>query len=258
LFSDFEPAVDPDKVRPFVYEDGQTMAMHFDISAIQSRMRRDEPFRLDLDYTRTMMGFLLWHPQPRSILAIGLGGGSLPKYCHRHLQHADITVVEINPHVIELRDVFAVPADDHRFHVVCGDGAEFVASARRHYDVILVDGFTYDGQPKQLCTRAFYEACRMALTEAGVMVVNLQAEAPDCDSLTNRIALAFGGNVLAVPADGGSNRIVLAGSSRGLRAFATEVEGRWEALAAVHQQTLRLSIGRFKRALEPLLRTRDA
>jgi hypothetical protein len=95
LFNDFEPFVDPDKVRPFVYADERTVALHFDISAIQSRMRRDDPYRLDLDYTRAMMGFLLFRPDPRSILAIGLGGGSLPKYCYRHLPSADITVVEI-------------------------------------------------------------------------------------------------------------------------------------------------------------------
>jgi len=249
LTSDFEISVDPDKVRPFVYEDGQTVAMHFDISAIQSRMRRDDPFRLDLDYTRTMMGFLLWHPQPRSILSIGLGGGSLPKYCHRYLPHADITVVEINPHVIELRDAFAVPADDHRFRVVCDDGARFVATLDRRYDVIMVDGFTYDGQPEQLCTQAFYDSCRMALTDAGVMVVNLQGETPECDLLRDRIASTFGGAALAVPADGGSNLIVLAGAAPGFREVTADLDGRLDGLAAVHRQTLRLTLGRIERAM---------
>ena len=35
------------------------------------------PFALELDYTRCMMAFLLFHPAPRRALMIGLGGGSL-------------------------------------------------------------------------------------------------------------------------------------------------------------------------------------
>ena len=38
------------------------------------------------------------------MMMIGLGGGSMLKYLHRHLPEADLTAVEINPGVIELRD----------------------------------------------------------------------------------------------------------------------------------------------------------
>jgi spermidine synthase len=212
-------------------------------------MRRDDPYRLDLNYTRAMMGFLLFRPDPRSILAIGLGGGSLPKYCYRHLPSADITVVEINPHVIEMREAFLVPRDDHRFRVVCEDGARFVAAVDRRYDVILVDGFTYDGQPAQLCTQDFYDACRSALTEGGVMVVNLHEESPECDALCDRIARTFRESVIAIPADGGSNRIVLACKVPSLRVSAADLERRREALAAVHKQTLKVGYERIARAL---------
>ena len=34
---------------------------------------------------------------------IGLGGGSLVRFCHRHLPHSRMTVVEINPAVVALR-----------------------------------------------------------------------------------------------------------------------------------------------------------
>ena len=63
-----------------------------------------DPSALDLEYTQTMMGFLLFLPQPQRIAMIGLGGGSLAKFCHRYLPRTRIQVVEINPHVIALRD----------------------------------------------------------------------------------------------------------------------------------------------------------
>src|SRR5690606_28313210 len=105
--------------------------MSFDDVSLQSRMRLDDPNALDLDYSRVMMAFLLLQPQPESILVIGLGGGSLPKYCRQHLPAAHITVVENNPAVIAARDTFQVPPDDERFSVVCADGAEFLARTRR-------------------------------------------------------------------------------------------------------------------------------
>ena len=91
-------------VKPYVHETGNARALHFSLHETQSRMRLDDPDALDLAYTRTMMGFLLFHPDPRQIAMIGLGGGSLAKFCHRHLPRASIEVVEINGHILELRD----------------------------------------------------------------------------------------------------------------------------------------------------------
>ena len=46
-----------------------------------------------------MMGFLLFKPEPGNIAMIGLGGGSLAKFCHRDLPRSRIQAIEINPHV---------------------------------------------------------------------------------------------------------------------------------------------------------------
>ena len=85
-----------DHVRPYVYQDqARTVrALHFSLSEIQSRMRMDDPDGLDLAYTQRMMGFLLWQPRPASIALIGLGGGSLVKFCHRHLPDSTLQVAE--------------------------------------------------------------------------------------------------------------------------------------------------------------------
>ncbi|QBR04206.1 hypothetical protein [Paraburkholderia pallida] len=79
---------------------------------------------------------------------IGLGGGSLAKYCYRYRPESVIAAVEINPHVIALRNVFHLPADDTCFFVVCADGAEYVAMRGHRPDVQLVDGFGVNGCPQ--------------------------------------------------------------------------------------------------------------
>ena len=89
---------------------------------------------------------------------------------------ADITVAEINPHVIALRDEFCVPRDDKRFHVLHADGARFVRDTPRRYDVLLVDGYDYDGMPESLASQAFYDDCHQALSADGLMAVNLHIE----------------------------------------------------------------------------------
>src|SRR5258707_5889920 len=99
--------------------------LHVGGEAIQSAMRLDDPHALALDYTRCMMAFLLFHPEPREALMIGLGGASLPKFFHRRLRGTRVRVVEIDPRVLAAaRAQFALPPDDERLSVAIGDAAE--------------------------------------------------------------------------------------------------------------------------------------
>lgn len=185
-------------VKPFVYETLTTKALHFSICEIQSRMQSLKPLALDLDYTRTMMGFLLFNDRPDTIGMIGLGGGSLAKFCRGYLPKARIDVVEINPHVIALRDVFHVPPESSLFSVRRGDGADFVRSPPHRLDVLMVDGYDADGIPPALCSQGFYDDCRDSLQPEGLLVVNLHRGHCDYDLHVDRIRRAFDGRVLVV------------------------------------------------------------
>jgi spermidine synthase len=197
-------------VKPYVHELPGSKALHFSISELQSRMRTDDPTALDLEYTRTMMGFLLFHPEPAGLVMIGLGGGSLAKFCFRHLPQTRIEVVEINPHVIDLRDEFEVPADDHRFKVMRADGASFVRQRFAHCAVLLVDGFDDQGLPARLCSQRFYDDCSALLAARGLLVVNLPRSDLLFDIYIDRIRRSFGDAVLVVDGSDGSNSIVFA------------------------------------------------
>ncbi|RQP26235.1 transferase [Albitalea terrae] len=248
MLNDFLPA-DADAVRPYIYEDERTLSMHFDMSATQSRMRRADPCALDLAYTRTMMACLMLQPRPASMLMIGLGGGSLAKYWHRWLRHADVSVVEINPHVIAMREDFFVPPDGERFRVLQGDGAAVMEENTRPHDVVFVDGFNYDGQPEGLCTPAFYADCRRAIGDTGVLVVNLHDEEPQCTELTARLRDVLGDGLVHVDQESGGNRIVFGAAPALLRAAAEQWDERWSALDEVHRHTLARCAERVRRSL---------
>ncbi|MGQ2978095.1 MAG: fused MFS/spermidine synthase [Polaromonas sp.] len=200
-------------VKPFVRNDGAALSLHFTLGELQSRMLLRRPGYLDVDYTRTMMGFLLFKPAPTHIGMIGRGGGSLAKFCHRQLGGCQMTVLEINPHVIALRGEFQVPEDDGRFRVIAADGAIYLQHEAPGFDVLLVDGFDHQGQPAALCSQRFYDDCFAALTHDGVLVVNLHRDHPDYALLVGRISRSFSGNAVEVLATEKSNSIVFA--SRG-------------------------------------------
>lgn len=232
--------IDNDHVQPYLYEDEDGVSLHFELHSIQSRMQRDDPTALVLGYTRLMAGSLLLQPAPQRVLMIGLGGGSLPKYVHHHLPQADLTVVEINPHVIALRERFAIPPDSKRFKVLLADGATHVAQLTTPVELLMVDGFTYDGQPEALCTADFYAACRQVLAPQGVLAVNLQADDPLTPVYRERLALAFDGAVLALPSQDGGNVVVLAGAPcRALTAGRLkQALAAWSGAAVDHQALL--------------------
>jgi spermidine synthase len=196
--------------RPVVYADHDHVSMRFRQGELQSLMSVQQPNHLVVPYTRTMMGFLLMVQKPEHILMIGLGGGSLAKFCYHHLPETRITVVDINPHVIAMREHFQVPDDDARFRVVCADGADFVRDARKEFDVILVDGFDADGQSAQLSSKAFYEdACRV-LRPRGVLAINLDSDHPAHSVFLERVHTTYRGNMVVIGVQERANHVVFA------------------------------------------------
>jgi spermidine synthase len=183
--------------------------LHVGGEAIQSSMRLDDPFALALDYTRCMMAFLLFHPAPREALMIGLGGGSLPKFFHKNLRRTAVRVVELDPRiVVAARTQFALPADNARFSVLIGDGAE--ALAPECCDVLVVDAYHDEEHVARLASAEFYDAAFLALAEQGALVINFMDDDPKLDLYLQRLESSFGGAVLALRALYDPNIIAIA------------------------------------------------
>lgn len=164
--------------RPFVWDHGHLRFLYFDEKSVQSVMRIDAPLELLFGYTRAMMAFLFLKPAPRHLLLIGLGGGSLLKFCYHYLPDTHITVLEIDADVIALRKHFCIPDDNHRLRIICADAVQYMAGRRREFDVILLDGFDIDGLVGQLHSQDFYAQCDIALEEDGILVCNMWGRHP--------------------------------------------------------------------------------
>jgi spermidine synthase len=211
----------PNSSKPLVRTRGDRRTLEFAPGDIQSEMRLSRPTALVLAYARAMMGFAFFVPRPRHILMVGLGGGSMAKFCHRHFPDARITVLELRADVIALREDFLVPPDDGRFRVVHADAAPWIAGAAADglsADVIVVDGFDAAGLPPALSSLPFYRDCRSLLAPGGVLAANVFSYDPRHDAVLDALGAAFDGRTCQLRGVAGNNRILFAVAGPGGRA----------------------------------------
>jgi len=225
--------------RPFMIDSGGMRRLFFNTANTQSAMRLDDPHALVAAYTRKMMAFLLFTPVPRHVLMIGLGGGSLAKFCYRHLPRTRISVVEISPEVISLRREFQIPPDDERFEIIHDDGAAFLSRAGLTPDVILIDAFDEIGVAQSLASSDFYRRANQSLTPDGVLVMNLSGEKNRYSVHIESLYAAFAGAVSQVPVE--DNVLLFAFK----RAPLAELSAALEDRAAELERDLGLEFSRY-------------
>lgn len=231
--------------QPYIFESVFERRMHFTNHATQSAMLLADPDALIAQYTRKMMAFLLFNPNPKHIVMIGLGGGSLAKFCYRHLPRSRITVVEISEDVIALREEFCIPKDDERFRIVNEDGARFVERLAEPMDVLLIDAFDADGIALSLARSDFYLSAARQLTGSGMLVMNFWGP---CDRYVDNLAqarAAFGDSLLLVPVCGDVNVLLFAFKHPAPRTITDDLE----SLARQLQMRLTLDFPRYLRRI---------
>ena len=118
---------------------------------------------------------ILAHGAARDIGIVGGGDGGLVEEVLKHSTVERVTIAELDAGVIDfaktyLGDLSRGAFDDPRVDIVLGDGAEFVATAERRFDVIVVDSTDPIGPGAALFTPEFYANCKRALQPGGVLV----------------------------------------------------------------------------------------
>jgi spermidine synthase len=146
--------------------------LRFD-SSFQSGMYIRQPFRTRFSYTDYLELGLAYDPGARRILVIGLGGASAPKRIWHDFGDVQLTVVELDPAVVETAyKWFALPHDP-RIDVEVDDGRRYLRRVDDRYDVIVLDAFYADGVPFHLTTLEFVELLHDRLAPGGVIAVNV-------------------------------------------------------------------------------------
>ncbi len=193
----------------YVSESDGVRALHLGSVTIQSAMRIRDPFALELNYTRGIMCFLLFKTKAKSMLTIGLGGGSVAKYVYKSCPEIVSTLVEINPQVIQMaRNQFYVPENDERFEVIEADGLQYLAEHPSSTDILLIDAFDSNGIPPDFCSQDFFDQCSVTLKEDGIFEINLWGSDKNFDIYLQRIEQSFEHRVLILRTGKPGNIIV--------------------------------------------------
>ena len=209
--------------KPFVIDDGKSRFLYFNVRLMQSEMSLKAPHDLAIRYTQKMMAFLLFQPRPKRIVLIGLGGGSLIKFCYQRMPGTQLTAVELDPNVIAFRDTFLMPPDDDRLQVLEADGAEFLETTEKGIDALLVDAFDKTGFAPSLANREFFDNAWAKLSGNGVLVINLAGEKETYAGLIGEAMHVFDDQVIVISVPDDGNHVLYAFKER-------HFEPRWRWL----------------------------
>lgn len=222
--------------------------LHFGSPWVQGAMRIARPAALELEYTRQMMFPLLLRDAawPASVLQVGLGAGSLTRFLARHRPRARITVVEVWPEVVAAaRQFFHLPSESPALEVRVVDGHDYLAVARRRFDLILVDAFDEKGRPGMIDSAPFYANCHQRLAHGGLAAFNLLTRTRGAAPALRRIREAFGGDVLALPITEAGNLVVIAGGGLPPARPAHDLREAASALKAATGLDLKATVARL-------------
>ena len=179
-------------------DDGPVRHLHLGTEWIQGSMFLDKPNALVHEYIQRMMVWLLFvepdSVKDRQALQLGLGAGSLTKFCHKELR-MKTAAIELNPQVlVACRGWFKLAAENSRLQVVLADAAQEIQNPTwwGTVDALQVDLYDHEAAAPVLDSLPFYNHCQRLLTPQGSMTVNLFGRASSFARSIEKISAAFG------------------------------------------------------------------
>ncbi|MBT3218756.1 MAG: fused MFS/spermidine synthase [Proteobacteria bacterium] len=193
--------------------------------AVQSAIYTNEPNRLIYPYMEWMVGAIDgWgkEAEPRRLLLIGLGGGTLCRYVAANYGRVRIDAVEINRVVPRVaRKYFQLPS---KVRVHIGDGREFLEQSKKQWDVVVLDTASQDSMLSHMMTREFLRALGRRVDGNGLIIANSWADGPFADDeLATWVNVYKSVAVLSVKDAG--NRILVVGFEPDGAVVVTSTEG---------------------------------
>lgn len=147
----------------------------------------------------------------QDVLILGMGTGTYANQCLKYYDGIRVEGVEIDRKITDLAHrYFELP---ETVDVTTYDGRAFLQAVDKKYDVIMVDAYQDITIPFQMSSVEFFTMVREHLKQDGVMVVNMNMQSGEEDSinayLTDTIASVFD-TVYTVNVSGSTNRELFA------------------------------------------------
>ena len=168
-----KPAQDEETV--YISEKFGVRNLHIGSDTVQSAMRIAAPNDLELSYTRSMMGFLLFNEKPKSVLIVGFGAGVTAGSFVTYPEIERIVICELEPLIPTNVGPYFVKqnynvAHDPRVQIVYDDARHFVLTTKEKFDVITSDPIhPWVKGAATLYTKEYFEMVKAHLKPGGVL-----------------------------------------------------------------------------------------
>jgi len=126
-----------------------------------------------LEYSQNFFLSLAFHPDPGSILVLGLGGGAIPTLLHAILEKAVIDVVEIDPEMPAIAKKYFYFSISERLRLFINDAFFYIRDTDKKYDIVLMDAYIENQLPETVDSTAFFAETARVLAPNGIFVANL-------------------------------------------------------------------------------------
>ena len=164
----------------FVYKNESIVTLQFkrNRESIQSQVDLDNLRNLKLEYTQMTYCGLLYKPEPKKVLVLGLGAGVIPRDIQYYFPQCQIDTVEIDPDIPPIAKKYFKFKENNTLKVHVKDGRIFIKKKLLkkpvpEYDIIVLDAFNGDYIPFHLMTKEFLEETKGILADDGVVVANV-------------------------------------------------------------------------------------
>ncbi|MCP5500908.1 MAG: fused MFS/spermidine synthase [Leptospiraceae bacterium] len=158
---------------------------------LESRSDLSNPEVLPVLYNRLMSTGFLYTPKQDSLLMLGLGGGGVSNYLHRHMPNLNLDLVDIDSEVVSCAIKYFGVKEDSKQKIYISDAKKFLAGSQKKYDVILGDTYRGGYIPTELMTEEYFRLLKSHLQDEGCFVSNLHYGTKSFTLIYSRLRKVF-------------------------------------------------------------------
>ena len=159
-------------IEPF----GDTRLLITGPGGYQSGVSIENPDELVFWYPQIIANTVAEAPQKDSILILGGGAYTIPRYLAKKYPNSKIDVVEIDPQLADISAEYFYYTKPKNVNHIFSDARTFINTTQNKYDIIIVDVYSDASVPFTILTKEYGKGIKKATSSNGIVLANIIAD----------------------------------------------------------------------------------